>query len=437
MNASSYKDNIFRLLEQDGPFATGETAPDMSFFSPAARRRAQQLRETRLATRYRIIRNQLFEFLNIESFVEIQQLIGNAARRGEAESRAYALFGNMFGIEGTAREIISRVDSYSRTADGVVRYLKNTVLAPYAPYIEMTNEIDTTISPVKLLLIIFDDRYHKKARFEAKRKLVLMNLAGSIDQRERETDIENKFARFLEFLNAYVWSRDIKIGELEPAFLLSRHDPEDFSCTAVQTISCEEAKAIQPAAGQKLTLIKRRRFHASGREIPIYVTIRKKVPEAKVLKLLRKGEENPAVAVDDELGLMGVLEEGMDLKLFQKHLTESAIRAGSFMTLEDVSDTLADGTLHRSGSIGSSAKTPMFKFFARMGGMRVEFIVHTNRSYLNYMYQREVSHDEYEVKRIFDSGVAELLFPSDIYLLDMATIKDELLRRFRKRIEGF
>ena len=24
MNASSYKDNIFRLLEQDGPFATGE-----------------------------------------------------------------------------------------------------------------------------------------------------------------------------------------------------------------------------------------------------------------------------------------------------------------------------------------------------------------------------------------------------------------------------
>ncbi|MFW3146682.1 MAG: hypothetical protein ACMUIE_07715, partial [Thermoplasmatota archaeon] len=42
----------------------------------------------------------------------------------------------------------------------------------------------------------------------------------------------------------------------------------------------------------------------NGRNIPIYVSVRKKPPEAKVLKLLRKGEENPADAVDDELGLM-------------------------------------------------------------------------------------------------------------------------------------
>jgi hypothetical protein len=77
----------------------------------------------------------------------------------------------------------------------------------------------------------------------------------------------------------------------------------------------------------------------------------------------------------------------------------------------------------------------MFKFFARMGGMRVEFILHTNKSYLNYIYQREVSHDEYEVKRIFDSGVAELLFPPDIYGIDINEKKEVLVRWFRKRIE--
>ncbi|MDP2757648.1 MAG: hypothetical protein Q8O45_08545, partial [Desulfurivibrionaceae bacterium] len=76
-------------------------------------------------------------------------------------------------------------------------------------------------------------------------------------------------------------------------------------------------------------------------------------------------------------------------------------------------------------------------FFARMGGMRVEFIVHTNRSYLNYIYEREVSHDEYEVKRIFDSGVAQLLFPQDIYEIDIAEKKEAVLRWFRKRIEEF
>jgi hypothetical protein len=77
----------------------------------------------------------------------------------------------------------------------------------------------------------------------------------------------------------------------------------------------------------------------------------------------------------------------------------------------------------------------MLKFFARLGGMRVEFIIHTNRSWLNYMFKKDVSHDEYEVKRIFDSGVMELLFPKDIFHLDHEMIRNDMIRRFRKSIE--
>ncbi|MEJ2058631.1 MAG: hypothetical protein P8X39_12425, partial [Desulfofustis sp.] len=83
----------------------------------------------------------------------------------------------------------------------------------------------------------------------------------------------------------------------------------------------------------------------------------------------------------------------------------------------------------------SSTKTPMLKFFARLGGMRVEFIIHTNESWVNYLYQREVAHDEYEVKRIFDSGVAELLFPQEIYFLNHQTVRNNMIRLFRKQIE--
>ena len=118
------------------------------------------------------------------------------------------------------------------------------------------------------------------------------------------------------------------------------------------------------------------------------------------------------------------------------HTDQSAINADSFMTLEEVSDSLQGGD-HNSSNLGSSAKTPMFKFFAKMSGMRVEFIIHTNESYLNYMYQKDVAHDEYEVKRIFDSGVAELLFPWEIYHLDMKQVKEKLIRGFRSRIEEF
>jgi len=102
------------------------------------------------------------------------------------------------------------------------------------------------------------------------------------------------------------------------------------------------------------------------------------------------------------------------------------------MTLEDISDTL-DGGSYASGSAGSSSNTPMMKFFARLGDTRVEFIIHTNQSYLDYHYRHGVSHDEYEVRRIFDSGVAEFLFPQNIYHLGMADLRDRLVARFRDR----
>jgi len=216
---------------------------------------------------------------------------------------------------------------------------------------------------------------------------------------------------------------------------LSQHDPDTFRCLQVQVIDAAAREGLKKLReGEKLTLLKRRIFQDEGRDIPVYVSVRKKDSAAKVLKLLRKNEKNPAVAVDDELGLMAVLDSISDVKRFVRHLTRSAIKSGSFMTLEDISDTLTSGDFHAK-NVGSNGQTPMLKFFARMGGMRVELIIHTNQSYLNYLFQRDIAHDEYEVKRFFDSGVAEFLFPSDIYNLDMPQIRQTLLEQSRKRIE--
>lgn len=422
---------------QDGPFAVEDAPPFAHPFSREAKEWSRAIQGNQLMkTKYRAVRNQIFDFLGVNTFDEILALIYNRELRYQTANRAHQLLGNMFGIQGDAQVIDRHLHDYARTADDVVNSLRAKVLAQYSSHIETTNEIETMHDPVDLLLVFFDERFHRKARFEAKRKLVLMSLAGSIDQRERETEIEQKFADFLSFLNVFVWSQSLKIGDLEISYLHSRHSAENFSCTNVCVLDEEEALEITPVSGEKMTLIKRRRFHDRGRDIPIYVTIRKKPPAAKVIKLLRKNEKNPATAVDDELGLMAVLNSVNDVKRFLRHLTKSAVKADSFMTLEDISDTLTGGDYEGSAT-GSSTKTPMLKFFARLGGMRVEFIIHTNRSYLNYIYQRDVAHDEYEVKRIFDTGVAEFLFPSDIYHLDMGKIRAGQLARFRKQIEEF
>jgi hypothetical protein len=429
--------SIFIAMKQDGPFSVQDS---LSFAHPFSRQTRAWVKgfchDRVTVTRYRAVRGQIFDLLQIESFDQIPALIQNPKMRAQRTRRAYELLGNLFGISGELSEVRSRIHEYAGTADAVIAYLKNKVLAAYSSHIEISNEIETTQNPIDLLLILFDDRYHKKIRFEAKRKLVLMGLAGSIDQRERETDIENKFSAFLNFLNQYVWSPNLKIGELEMAYLFSRHDPKDYSCTQVDVLDEKTAESIRTFSGrEKLTLIKRRSFCDRGEEIPVYVTVRKKDSAAKVLKLLRKNEKNPAVAVDDELGLMAVLDNVNHVNRFLRHLTRAAVKANSFMVLEDISDTLTGGGDYHSPSIGSSGKTQMLKFFARLGGMRVEFIIHTNQSYLNYRYQRDISHDEYEVRRLFDSGVTDFLFPPDIYYLDMAQTRQSQLINFRKTIE--
>ena len=420
---------------QDGPFGVEDSPPLRGSFSGESKNWVRLLgSDPLLMTKYRAVRNQIFDFLEISSYADIPPLLHNKELQEKTAQRTHLLLGNMFGIPGSHREINRYIHEYAHTADDVIHSLHNKVLAPYSSHIETTNEIEIITDPVDLLLILFDERFHRKARFEAKRKLVLMSLAGSIDQRERETDIEKKFADFLHFLNVHVWSPSMKIGDLEISYLHSIHRTEDFSCNEVSVLSKEQAQSVALQAGEKLTLIKRRRFQDQGIEVPIYVTIRKKPPAAKVLKLLRKNEKNPATAVDDELGLMAVLNSVSDVQRFLRHLTSSAVKAGSFMTLEDISDSLTGGQ-YTGTATGSSGKTSMLKFFARLGGMRVEFIIHTNTSYLNYIYQRDVAHDEYEVKRIFDSGVADFLFPADIYHLDMEDIRTRQIVRFRKAIE--
>ena len=121
------QENIFSLLDRFGPFATGDRPPALAPLSPEARLFAKGLAEAGMTTRYRILRNQIFEFLDVRSFAGIQAIINDPVRRKLANERAYRLLGNMFGIEGNAREVILRVNTYSRTADGVINYLKGKV----------------------------------------------------------------------------------------------------------------------------------------------------------------------------------------------------------------------------------------------------------------------------------------------------------------------
>ncbi|MBU1724136.1 MAG: hypothetical protein KJ892_09835, partial [Gammaproteobacteria bacterium] len=155
--------SIFIAMKQDGPFAVRDQISFEHPFCRQNRQAAKVFRHDRQTTaKYRAVRDQLFDLLQIECFNEIPDLIQNPVLRAQRTERAYRLLGNLFGISGELSEIRSKIHEYMNTADAVIGQIRNKVLAAYNSHIEISNEIETSKNPIDLLLIIFDDRYHKK-----------------------------------------------------------------------------------------------------------------------------------------------------------------------------------------------------------------------------------------------------------------------------------
>jgi hypothetical protein len=381
-------------------------------------------------TKLELERKQLFQLLGVSSVPEITNLLNDPIKRAETSTRFTHELGGSFGIEGSTKEREERITRYAEEADRVILYLGTSVLPDFNSNIEMVNEVKTANNPLDLLLITFDKKYNKQARFEAKRKLVLMRVAGSIDQAEREMGVSDQFRQFQEFLNNHVWNTDLLIGDSTKAHLVSTHNPETFRCESVNILNEVPQEKLQP--NQKLTTLPRRSFQFEGNTIPIYVTARKKEAEAKILKLLRKRGANPLVAVEDGVGLMAVLNTEKDIGRFEKHLLNCASEAGSPMRLEEVHDSLKSG----GGTNDQSSKElKMRRYFIKMGKIRVELMLFTNSAYLDYKYQSGVSHQEYEVRRLFDSGAIGLLYPQDLYKLDYNAMQTKSIARVRGQIE--
>ncbi|MCP5278598.1 MAG: hypothetical protein H6935_09585 [Thiobacillus sp.] len=104
---------------------------------------------------------------------------------------------------------------YAQTAYAVINLLRDKLLSPYASYVETNDEIETTHDPVGPLPHVSDDCSHKKVRFEAKCKLMLMNLAGAIDQREI-THEEYKMKRIFDSgVAKFLFPGDIYTPDME------------------------------------------------------------------------------------------------------------------------------------------------------------------------------------------------------------------------------
>ncbi len=430
-------------------------------------------------TEYRAAMRDIFQLLDVTKPDEINRAFTNPGTTTSAD--ANRAVGKIYSAEGNRRRVkesrrAKTVADFAASADSLISRLRlgdelgDGVLNPIAWKIRPSEEPLSRSNPLELLELVYRPGNQKKLGFEALRKLFLMSKVAAVDAVAHNLEEGETYREFTDLLDKLVWDQDHPKGYTEDTILLSRHDPEtyevlyelaDGSLVAFDKIPDDQIHLARPAITEipesekdsvtarvkaqnpdqeghhvRLTTLQSRLFKQDGITSHAFVDKRIKPFHSWVMKMLRKGEDEPTVAVEDKIGMMVVVKDIKEVDRLMEAFQLAGRRTGSILLPEGIEDNLkrrGKRKKYSAKNTGSSDKTEMLKFYARVHGMRIEVIVHTYESYLNYKFSDTTGHKAFEIRRFFESGLFRLFFPKSIYHeVDEDADKEYLLETDRR-----
>lgn len=361
--------------------------------------------------------------LSLEDMAKVDRKLTRLYRREEP------------GTKIKERRRAKTISDYGIDANKYIDWLRFGILNPIAWKIRPSEEVVARNHPIGLAELVYRPA-NRKLTFEALRKMFHMTKMAAIDFRFSEQDETQDYGRVIDSMDARgFWSGER--GETTPVVFLSVHSPEDYSVMTpealgvinpdllpITEISADDFSEVaervkrqnpeQQGYYLRLTTLQSRSFVHRGRVVRAFLDPRIKTLESRANKMQRKNEEDPSVAVEDKLGMMVVVKDERDVDAFLDHLIDMGVRSGIFLRIEGLEDSLG-GKTFSARNLGSSQRTEMLKGYIRTLGLRIEDIVVPVRDYLHYKWHDEIGHSELEVRRLFDTGLFEILFPSEIY----------------------
>lgn len=392
----------------------------------------------------RLTRNLICNLLNVDSFNEIAEIFPNKEKKESIYKSFVLKYGAMYGFSRKSFEYTeNRINRAIQEADLVINTLENHengLLRHLKTSIGMTNEISVIKNPIDLFLIMFSPKASRRLRYEARRKLVFMDLSfrSSLEADGFDKQIDN----LVKFLNTNVFEGGL--GVTDTVEILSQHSPLDYSCEKVDILRSDEK--ITPSAYKRYTKYEMRRWkNQHGIEKHVYMEQRLKNPFGKVLKLMRKDTKNPG-NIDDYLGFKLVFESKRDIFDFLDTLERKYFEAGSLIYHEEPYDTIANGDDFRLTNPGSSNNLEIVKVHLVINAYRVELQMHTFRTYLDSRYHDERGFEVYAIKRLFEGaknnkgevepGAIDFPYPSDIFDKDVLNSEGGLLNERKTAIRN-
>lgn len=414
-------------------------------------------------------RQNLYTILRTNDLHGISHFINNPSpndsrreSRIERETKANRKVAEHYHLSGSDSEIAERIRKYAGQADETVIRLAKELDRPVL--FELTNEVASTQSILDLIGMVFDERSDERTKFEAVRKLTLMEVFAVIDQHEREETereiatlsvgkteedreriaamyrlqgADRNYYHFQQFLDDFVFKSKVSGGD-RMGVLKSIHDETNFATVSVTKLpkkQAEIARYRKPKKGEKYTEIGERTFEQDGKQYLVYSKPRKKDSIATALKMIRKATMNPG-GIQDSIGLLAVLPDRASIDAFMARLRAGAAEAGRLFEIEESEDTL-DGNPYSAKNPGSSKDLRAFKFIVRIGSLEVEGLIFHHIGWADNLYRDDVSHNEFNIKRYYESSLAQWFFPQEIYEeADHRKIEISARQKIRARNRG-
>lgn len=321
-----------------------------------------------------------------------------------------------------------------QAADELITDVIKTFFPDMAETISMTNEVRDSHDPAYLLALAMDNKWADKARYEAKRKLILMELMANLEKVVMEEKKNgNNLASFHDLMNRYVYSHEgKKKGDREEKLLVARHGGKNFRNLEWRLEDVSDQESIRLAENGPDMIMKRMGFRSfrvgengHSREVEFMTDSRHKDRNSLALKLLRKDTNNPKELLGDLNGVRYVFQAEDHIDLFEMTMSHRLRGAGYEV----------DFTRSKS-AVGSDKALSCRKYNVEISkdGKRhsFELQIFTIEEYLNYLYSTPHSWDEYEVRRFFESSSSEALFPSSIYE-QLALIRRDVASQAQER----
>jgi hypothetical protein len=375
---------------------------------------------------FRLRMKELIDVLGVTSAAEIPAAVLDDERMETRKEEANRSFALRYGIHGEKVQIETWIRERSDDANSFIsNYLTRDLLEEDRPSLDAAQEVKLANNPIDLIRIIFNpNKFSAQQRFEAERKLFLMDAFAKVEKRRRISKIDDRQKEFQNFLVDHVLH---KIPD-RTISILSKHNIEgDFSVKNVKELTPEEVRAVRDATratGEKgvlITTLVQRWFLPEGSEtpIPVFETDRIKSPESTVEKMIRTGSLDPALS--DEIGARAVVRTRHDADLFLDQIMNGAKNAGVPAEIVEFDE----------GNKGFTAKL----LIVLPGNIRCEIIVSDYKSYLNSEHKDANTskdggaHKEYSLQRLKE--VYNVMFPAEIYEIRKTDIIENALVRKR------